>query len=299
LTQLCSIACVTMVRDEPVFLPRWVAHWRGAAPEAHLFILADGPDQPLPRPDATCQIITFPRRPPLSGWEASRWRLLSDFASTLLERFDLVVLNDVDELVTLDPADGRTLPQALAEARTLGVIRPIGLELVHRPDLEPATLVPGRPVLGPRRHVRVNALYCKPCIIAKPVRWSMGGHFASFPDLHLSRSLCLFHLRAADRDLLLTRHDHRRRHVTDSSGRVIYGVAGAPWSFDRKTLEQDLAAFARLEPEPLDPAFGVLQDRMSKSWRHNRKTGLWYHDHMTDLSTNRSFLIPDRFIGLV
>ncbi len=70
--KVCRIACVTIVRDEPVLLARWIAHWRGAAPDARLFILADAADQPLPRPDASCHVITLPQSTPASGWEASR-----------------------------------------------------------------------------------------------------------------------------------------------------------------------------------------------------------------------------------
>jgi hypothetical protein len=297
--KVCRIACVTMVRDEPVLLARWIAHWRGAAPDARLFILADAADQPLPRPDASCHVITLPQSTPASGWEASRWRLLSAFATTLLERFDVVVMNDVDELVVVDPADGRALSEALAEARSLGVIKPFGIEVVHHTEREPLPLDAGQPVLGQRRHGRINALYCKPCIIARPVRWSMGGHFSDNAELHLSKSLRLFHLKAMDRDLLLARHEHRRRHVTDPTGRVIYGVAGAPWSFEPQTVEEGLATFSRLEPQPLDEAFAGLQERMARTWRRNEQTGLWHHDHMTRLCDSHSFLIPDRFIGLI
>lgn len=294
----CRIACVTMVRNEPVFLPRWIAHWRGAVPGAHLFILADGPDQNLPEPSADCQVIALPRAAAVSGWEASRWRFLSSFASALLERFDVVVLNDTDELIVADPALGPSLPEALAEARGLGVVTPFGIEIMHRADLEPAPLDPAQPVLGQRRFFRINALYSKPCIIARPVRWSMGGHFSDFPDLHQSPSLYLVHLRAMDTGILLARQHERRQHVTDATGRVIYGVAGAPWALDRASVEASLMAFAALEPQPPGAIFGQVRQQIAKTWIHSDNTGCWHHAHLDALRDGRSFVLPERFFGL-
>ena len=82
----CQIACVTMIRDEPVFLPRWVAHWRKTLPEAQLFVLVDGFDQPAQAALAGCQVLCLPRRPPGPGWDLSRWRMLSQFVTALLEQ---------------------------------------------------------------------------------------------------------------------------------------------------------------------------------------------------------------------
>ena len=295
----CRIACVTMVRDEPVFLPRWVAHWRSAVASAQLFILADGPDQDLSGATEDCQIIRLPRLAPAYGWEASRWRLLSSFATTLLERFDVVVLNDVDELIVADPADGRSLAEALAEARDLGVIKPFGIEVMHHITREPGPLDPGQPVLGQRRFCRINALYFKPCIIARPVTWSMGGHFCDFPQLNLSSSLWLLHLRAMDGGILQDRHALRRRHVTDDTGKVIWGVAGAPWADDRASVEQSLAAFAGLDPVPLDRDCDKVRQRIARTWTMRDGSGIWSHDHMVRLRQSRSYEIPDRFLGLV
>jgi hypothetical protein len=293
------IACVTMVRNEPVFLPRWIAHWQGQVPQAQLFILADGPDQDLPDTTADLHVIRLPHAAPANGWEASRWRFLSSFVTALLERFDTVVLNDVDELIVADPALGQSLPEALAEAGKLGVIKPFGIEIMHRTDLEPLPLEAGQPVLGQRRFFRINALYCKPCIVARPVRWSLGGHFSDFPDLHQSPTLFLVHLRAMDTGILLARQDLRRRHVTDAAGRVVYGVAGAPWADDRTATEAALAAFARLDPQPPETAIASVRQRIAQTWDCVPKTGFWYHDHMAKLRDDKSFILPERFHGLI
>ena len=49
-----------MVRDEAVFLPRWIAHWRKTVPPEHMFILVDGLDQVAPAEAEGCQVIALP-----------------------------------------------------------------------------------------------------------------------------------------------------------------------------------------------------------------------------------------------
>lgn len=294
--QGCRIACVTMVRDEPVFLPRWVDHWRKTVPPEHMFILVDGFDQVIPPEAAGCQVVFLPRRPPAPGWDEARWRMLTAFAHALLERFDVVVLNDVDELVVLDPAAGGSLASALAEARELGVITPFAIEVVHRVDLEEEPLVAGEPVLGRRRYGRIHASYCKPCIVARPVRWSMGGHYSDHPVLHLSEKLFLFHLRAMDAAMLHRRQAARLSLVSDGEGRVREGIAGGGWARDADNVDQFLQSFCRSAPEVTDFTFGWQRQRIRRSWRQEEGTGMWVHDR---LHNRRSYAIPERFFGVI
>ena len=135
-----QIAFVTMVRDEPFFLPLWVDYYSRFVARTQLFVVIDGFDQALPDCLNGCQVLRLPRAEVRPGWDEARWNMLSSFANTLLGRFDIVVLNDVDELVVLDPAQGDDLVGALAEAQHIGVISPFAIELVHRTDLEPSAL---------------------------------------------------------------------------------------------------------------------------------------------------------------
>jgi len=294
--ETCQIACVTMIRDEPVFLPRWVAHWRKMLPEAQLFVLIDGFDQPAPVAADGCQVLFLPRRPPGPGWDLSRWRMLSQFVAALLERFDVVVMNDVDELIVLDPVAGGDMAEALAEARDIGVISPFAIEVVHRTDLEPDPLDPEMSVLGQRRFGRINASYCKPCIVARPVNWSIGGHYSSHPDLHLSRKLFLFHLRAMDAGLLRARQAARFAMVTDAAGRVVEGVAGGGWSRGADETERFLGSFTGAAPEETDFGFDWQRQRIERSWHFDAEGGIWRHDR---LHNRRSYTIPERFFGLI
>lgn len=290
------IAFVTMVRDEPVFLPLWVAHCARTAPRAHLFILFDGLDQAIPDCAAGCQTLRLPQGLIGPGWDDARWRMLSGFANTLQDRFDVVVMNDVDELIGLDPDHGTNLAAALAEAADIGVISPFAIEIVHRTDLEPDPIDLTRPILAQRRHGRINASYCKPCIIARRLNWSLGGHYSDFPDLHLSRKLFLFHLRAMDAGVLADRQARRRAHVAAADGAVIGDVAGPGWSKSAEDMDAFLASFHGKPPEITDFRFDWQRQRIESSWAQDTATGLWRHDR---LHNRRSYLIPDRFAAVL
>lgn len=164
------VAFVTMVRDEPIFLPLWIRHYARIAPPEHMFVVVDGLHYAVPPEASRVQLVRLPQVPVGPGWDGARWRMLTAFAHALLERFNVVVLNDVDELIVLDPRHGDDLAGALAEARHCGVISPFALEVIHRPDLELDPLLLDRPILQQRRHERINSSYAKPCIIARKVQ---------------------------------------------------------------------------------------------------------------------------------
>jgi len=296
-----SIAFVTMVRDEPFFLPRWIAHYARHVPKSRLFILLDGGDQQLPREAEGCQIISLPRRPPAAGWDRNRWDLLSNFAGTLLTRFEIVVVNDVDELIVTDPGSGEDLVTALSRARDCGVLSPFALEIIHRLDRDSPSFDYGRPILEQRRHARLNASYCKPCILSKPVCWSVGGHYSDFPVLNLDRNLYLFHLRFIDLGMLVRRQGSRNEIMSlaarDNEAWPEGGeVAGSGWSKSSEDMKQFLQSFvAKGEPIDNDLDFGWQRRKIQEHWSWDEKQGVWKHPR---LHNRRTYVIPDRFLGL-
>ena len=291
------IAFVTMVRNEGVFLPLWIAHYTKIVPRAHLFVLVDGLDQELPPAAEGLQILRLPQVPAGPGWDAARWRLLTAFANSLLERFDVVVLNDVDELIVLDPAMGDDLAGAIAKAREIGVISPFAVEVIHRLDLEPEPLHLDRPILQQRRHVRINSSYAKPCITARPIRWSLGGHKSDFASLHISRSLYLFHLRAMDLDMMRVRQKHRFSMVTNGQAERVQGVAGPGWSMRPDDVDTFLGRFIeRGAPEPGDFDFEWQRRKIENSWFFDEAKGFWSH---TRVLNRRTYRVPDRFCDLI
>jgi hypothetical protein len=288
------IAFATMVGEEPFFLPLWIDHYSRFVPKSHLFILVDGEHRSLPAQAQGCQVIVLPHVTPGPGWDRARWQMISSFTTTLLHRFDVVAFNDVDEILLADPA-GEDLLTLLARAQSVGVISPFALELMHRTDLEPSPLHAKAPILSQRRHARINASYCKPCITSRPLNWTIGGHYSDFPDLNLDPDLYLLHLRFADRDMLLERQNSRQALMTPTpEGAEV--VAGAGWSKGAKEMEHFLQSFIDAGlPIEGDFSFEWQRKRIIKSWAYDPKDQIWRHDK---LHNRKTYTIPPRFAGL-
>jgi hypothetical protein len=292
-----NIVFVTMVRDDHFFLRLWVQHYARHVPRHHLFILLDGFDQTPPDFAAGCQIITLPRSAPGPGWDMRRWTMLADFNAMLLGRFDVVVVNDVDEIILPDPASGVSLLPALARARKVGVISPFAVEVVHRHDICPDPLDPDRPILRQRPHVRVNEVYAKPCITSVPLRWDLGGHRSDFPTLNLDPNLYLFHLRYMDRDMLLARQATRHL-ITQATVKDQPVVAGIGWTKSADDIAGFLLALqAKGAPQDNDFDFKQKRSRIIAGWQKNATTGLWHPGRI--FNRRSTYVIPERFWDLI
>jgi hypothetical protein len=289
------IAFATMVGEEPFFLPLWIDHYAQFVPKSQLFILVDGAHRSLPPQAQGCQVIVLPHVTPGPGWDRARWQMISSFTATLLHRFDVVAFNDVDEILLADPDCGQDLLTLLMRAQQVGVISPFALELLHRTDLEPTPLHARAPVLSQRRYARINASYCKPCITARPLNWSIGGHYSDFEALNLDPHLYLLHLRFADRDMLLARQNSRQALMTPTADGAEV-VAGAGWAKGAKEMEHFLQSFVDAGP-PIDGDFSFdwQRKRITKSWAHDETAGIWRHDK---LHNRKTYTIPPRFAAL-
>lgn len=224
-----KLAALTMVRDERVMLPRWLAHYGAQCGVDNLFVIddntRDGSTDDLP-----CSVIRIP------DWgdkhfETTRMRLVSSFAAGLLEAYDAVLFADADEFLVADPARHDGLLDLVAKREDQQVIGAMNLNVVHDAEHE-APLDPERPVLEQRRWAKFVPLMCKPSIKRIPAPWVAGSHgttvaFDIDPDLYM------FHLKFAERDHLRATGDHRKA-LADSQGRA----AETSWQF----AGDDLAA---------------------------------------------------------
>jgi hypothetical protein len=223
--------------------------------------------------------------------------MLADFNTTLLGRFDVVVLNDVDEIIVADPAGHMDLLQAIGRARTVGVITPFAVEVVHRTDLQPSPIDLSKPILRQRPHVRVNEIYAKPCITAVPVRWNLGGHRSDFPILNLDPCLYLFHLRFMDREMLFARQRTRLAIMEASSkGQAI--VAGAGWEKSVDEVDSFLRSL-QSEGTPVDNdfRFDQMRKRIASGWHQRGAAGLWRVGKL--FGRHRTFVVPNRLLDLI
>jgi hypothetical protein len=222
---------------------------------------------------------------------------LADFNATLLGRFDVVVLNDVDEIIVADPASGIPLLDALARAVEVGVITPFAVEVVHRFDLCPDDIESRQPILRQRPHVRINEVYAKPCITSVRLDWNLGGHLSDFPKLNLDPALYLFHLRYMDRAMLLDRQATRYA-IAQAAGQDDPVVAGIGWTKSVEQIESFLRSLqAQGLPEDSDFRFDQKRRRISEGWRLHEPTGHWLKGRI--FNRRRTYLVPERFRDLI
>ncbi|MCX7888796.1 MAG: glycosyltransferase family 2 protein [Rhodobacteraceae bacterium] len=213
-------AVVTMVKDDFVFLRKWVDYYGRQFGRSALHVVSHGGDPEIDRIADGCSVIRIPGGFD-AGFDVRRWRFLSQLTGALLAYYRWVICGDVDEYVVADPATGRTLAGILATRDPGAVLTPVGIEVVHRADAEPDGIEPA--ILGPRRFGRFSTRYCKPCITSVPVRFSRGGHFANHATLTVVPELVLFHMKYCDRPLTietLRRRAEAAASVDDPSRRA-------------------------------------------------------------------------------
>ena len=202
------VAVLTVVRDEPVMLPRWVEHYsRQAGGAEHLIVVddgtSDGSTDGLP-----CPVI---RIPPLKrkSFDSSRLRLVSGIAAGLLESYDAVAFTDADEFLVADPTRYATLVDLVADRPDAQAIGAVALNVIHDARTEPP-LDPARPILSQRRLAKFIPHMCKPAIKTVTAPWAAASHGIRAPYV-VDPDVYMFHAKFADRDALFASSERRRQ----------------------------------------------------------------------------------------
>jgi Glycosyl transferase family 2 len=197
-------AIVTMVHNEAVFLPIWLHYYSRYFAAGDIYVLDNE------SVDGSTERDGFVRIPVEHDHVDHTWmvRTIEQLQHELLDRYDIVVVTDVDEIIVPAPQLG-TLGDYLDRFDEEWV-NCLGYELLHMRDREPALQL-GRPILGQRRTWYFNGAYDKAAVAMVPMRWRPGFHgredfqFNSDPDLRL------IHLHRMDYEICLERHRTRRR----------------------------------------------------------------------------------------
>jgi hypothetical protein len=223
-----------------------------------------------------------------------RWRLLNNMVMGLRSYYDHVIVGDVDELVILDPAAGTDLATFLRQVPANRVLTPLGLEVIHRIDLEqePVTDI----ILGPRRHVRPAPHYSKPCIVSVGTKIARGGHFTQYDKLHTPEHLFLLHLKFCDIGAYVDAMNRRNAVAASIGAEVKDAAIGRHWFAEARGDDQ--AVFRAFQDLKLgdDFAMGPLRRRMHRSWRPRGQTGYWEFNRP---ASDAQYLLPERFVGVV
>lgn len=292
-----ATAFVTMVYDDAFFLDIWVKYYSRFTERRNLYVITHGPQDYAHDIAAGCNVVEMHRRPAYRAMDSDRFHMVGHFCSGLTYMFDTVVYNDVDELVVLDPDAGTDLVGHIEAVHPkIKVISPLGLEIIHRVDLE-SDFDPSRAMLAQRKFVRVNSWYCKPCITRVPLVWGPDGHGAAHDTYTLSDDLYLFHLKWFDQKFHTDRHQDRvnmRGRDADGS-EVVFGSGSWGWSkFEYQRISNDYLNFT-IEAKGEGFDFEAQKTRLRNSFRLGNDLGMYKTDWFADGDLR---VIPERFIGL-
>ncbi len=275
-----KLAVVTMVYNEPDFLPIWLRYYGAQVGLENCFIVDHGSDDGSTDGLAPANIVRIPRS---EFDEHKRAASVSDFCASLLQWYDFVAYVDVDELLVPDPA---IVPNLLAFCTSdrSGVTTAVGLDLFHMMGHEsPVDL--SQPILGQRRAARLGFNMCKPSLIRRPIRWDIGFH--SYPGPAVFDGLYLFHVAMMDYDMGMRRQEKRRKAVEN------HPYEHHPHKLSNAYLLHQLQKWSGREIDDTDAAIDDVKSRVIASQSENN--GVFHIDLRIEAAL--SWRIPERFRG--
>jgi Glycosyl transferase family 2 len=246
-------AVLTMAHNEGVFLPIWLRYYSRFFGAEDIYILDHDSS------DASTDRDGFVRIPVTHGSVDHTWmvRTIEGHQRELLDRYDVVLVTDVDEIVAPRPECG-TLGDYI-DRLDEEFVNCLGYEIIHLVDRE-GPFDPSRAVLDQRGYWFPNHAYSKPALAMEPSRWVPGFHTREDGRTRLDPDLRLIHLHRMDYEICLARHRYRR---------------GRPWNerdlaerWARHNLIVDEAEFARwfYEDNSFDDS-GITVQPIPASWR--------------------------------
>lgn len=287
-----TVAAVTMVRDDAFFLRAWLRHYGAMFGRQNCYVINHGYGAEVAELAAGCNLIGIPGDPH-KNFDVKRWSLLNNLFGGLRRYYRHVIVGDVDELIVVDPQSGVNLLEWLEKAPIDRVYTPVGLEVIHRVDLEPEPA--DAHILGPRRHVRLAPHYSKPQIISTPAKLSRGGHFAQYSKLHTPDDLYLMHLKFADFGAYQDAMD-RRNDVSKSVGVGVKEAAiGRHWFAEARG--SDRATFDAFQALPFEEGFDLraVRRKMHRTFKPRGDTGFY---EFARPAYAVQYQLPERFNGL-
>jgi glycosyl transferase family 2 len=246
-------AVLTIVHNEAVFLPIWLGYYsRFFAPE-DIYVLDHETRDGSTAGDA------FVRIPVAHETVDHTWmvRTIEQHQHELLDRYDVVLVTDVDEIVAPNPAWG-TLGEYINGFEE-EYVNCLGYEILHLVDRErPFDL--SRKVLDQRRYWFANEIYDKPALATEPMRWKPGFHRTEDGRMRPDPDLRLIHLHRMDYEICRERHRHRQARSWNERDVTL------DWATHNRITEE--AAFAHWFYEDTNVAWNeMIVERIPATWR--------------------------------
>lgn len=292
-TMQSTVAAITMVRDDLFFLRAWLRHYGRLLGRENCYIVNHGRGAAVALEAEGCNIIGIPGEHH-KNFDMKRWRLLNGLVGGIKSYYDHIIVGDVDELLVLDPEAGVDLLEWLKTVPSDRVLTPLGLEVVHRIDIEPEAI--SDTIIGPRRHVRLAPHYSKPSIISTGTKIARGGHFTQYPKLHTPDHLYLFHLKFCDFPNYVETMNARNAVTVATGASVKEASIGRHWFVEARGEDRaEFDAFADLEQvEGFD--MRPYRKKMHRSFKARGETGFYEFDRP---DYPLQFQLPERFNGVI
>ncbi len=214
------ICALTTVRNDRLFLSKWIEHYGTAFGRESLFVILDGYDQQPPADIRGVNLIRLPHQP-LERVPAMRRRarVMSQIARGLLYYFDAAIATDVDEFLVVDPRIDCSLARYLHSRKLPASLSALGLDVGQHLRLE-GPLDPARPFLAQRHFAHVSSRYTKPSIITRPLTWGSGMHRIKGCNFRIDPHLYLIHFGMVDYQLATGKTLDRDRLNTGWKGHL-------------------------------------------------------------------------------
>lgn len=271
------IAALTMVRNDDMFLRKWVEYYASQLGCENLYVYFDGEDQTVPD---FCTGVNTKVLPRAEGnvvqTDRARARFLSGEASRLMaEGYDMALGTDVDEFLIVDPLVSTSLAEYLSALPQKATYSGLGVDVGQVLETE-KELDPTKPFLRQRSRGWLYSRYTKATVVTRPVVWGSGFHRVKGHNFHIMRDLYLFHLGGIDFERI------RRRSLGDSD-------LGAGWDRHLKKRARTILNVSRCNLRPWTPT--VQRVRLMQQWL--RPLFAW--NKPTTLGIRYIVQIPERF----
>jgi hypothetical protein len=240
-TSSAATIVMTIVKNEPYFLPRWIDHYSRQFANRQLLVFDDNSREDV---TAICarhsHVLRLPLPKDLPFYDRQRGFMISQLMSGLNAIYAQCVYTDVDELLVADSRVAATVGDYL-EGCPGNSLAALGVEIIHHTDAE-APLTLQSPLHGNRRYGWFSHDYSKPVVQRGPVSFSPGFHFTEIMPA-LTPDLYLLHLRFVDHDQFQSRSAGRAGTVREAS--QVHEKAGEHWLDNYKGPFNELNAAVR------------------------------------------------------
>jgi hypothetical protein len=248
-------AVITIVHNEPVFLAIWLGYYSRFFDPEDIYVLDNDST------DGSTRRGGFVRIPVEHDSVDHTWmvRTIEGLQHELLGRYDVVLVTDVDEIVTPVPEWG-TLAEYLDDFDEEWV-NCLGYEILHVHERErPIDL--SQPILNQRSYWFANDAYDKAALATMPVTWRPGFHGRADYHFQPDPDLRLVHLHRMDYDICLERHRTRERREWAESdvreGWAAHNRITEGAQFDRWFRKDSNVGGVRIQLEEIRPTWRGL-----------------------------------------